>query len=296
MKYTLALDDFVFEPKYAPLVQMADIIKVDLTLTPVEQTLELIERCGERIRFLAEKVETQAEFEAAAGAGYTLFQGYFFAKPEIVEARDIPACQQNYLLLLREVSQSKLNIESVERIMRSEPSLSMKLLRYINSAAFGIRNKVESIRQAVLLLGDRMFRKWSSLVAVTCLSEGAGPDELMRNCLTRAEFCDRISAELHMEKRAFDLFLFGLLSGLEAIMRTPLERIIADLPLSEDIRAALLGQGEGQIRDVFELCIALERVDVTSSELLMQRLSLSEDTARQAYEAAVRFADEAMGV
>jgi EAL and modified HD-GYP domain-containing signal transduction protein len=290
--YTLALDDFVFAPHFRPLLDEADLIKIDLTLTPPEEARELIATYGQHARFVAEKVETQAEFAAARDAGFSLFQGYFFARPEIVQGRDIPAGKQNYLLLLREISQPTLDVPRLERVIRAEPSLSVKLLRYINSAAFGIRNRVDSIRQAVLLLGERVFRKWASLVAVTCLSRGA-PEQLMRNCLTRAEFCDQISTDLRLADRTFDLFLFGLLSGLEAIVRAPVGEIIKDLPLADDVRIALLGEG-GPLREVYELFVALERVDTERVAEIVEQLDLPEARVRQAFEAAVRFADEAL--
>ena len=290
--YTLALDQFVLEPRLAPFLELVDIVKLDQSQVSAEQAQQLMQRCHRRVRFLAEKVETPEVFQEATQLGYALFQGYFFAKPEIIKSRDLPASQQNYLALLREVSQPTLDLPGIERVIRTEPSLSIKLLRYINSASFGIRHKVKSIRQAVLLLGDSMFRKWSSLVAVTCLSKGV-PDELTRNCLTRAEFSDRLSIEMKLPNRSFDLFLFGLLSGLEPMMRAPLDRIIKDLPLADDIRIALLGT-EGPLRDLHDLFVALERVDTVRTGAMVKKLGVTEQIALQAHAEAIRFADEAL--
>jgi c-di-GMP-related signal transduction protein len=291
--YTLALDDFVFEEKFAPLVELADIIKIDLTLTSIEEGRALMERHPGAI-YLAEKIETQEEFQLAQEANYQLFQGYFFAKPEIVEQRDIPTSQQNYLLLLQEVAKPALDLARLERVIRSDPSFSLKLLRYINSAAHGMRNEVESIRHAILLLGELAFRKWASLIATTCLAQ-EGTEELLRNCLTRADFCDRVSADLRLPGASFDLFLFGMLSGLEAVMRAPMKKIVADLPLDPQVRDALLGQTQGPLHDLLQLLVALERVDASSVSALAPQLNLTEWRVLEAHEEALRFSDATLG-
>ncbi|MFG0251244.1 MAG: EAL and HDOD domain-containing protein [Phycisphaerales bacterium JB038] len=291
--YTLALDDFVFEERYAPLIGLADIIKIDLTLTPVEAGRQLMQRAP-GVTFLAEKIETQAEFARAQRADYTLFQGYFFAKPEVIEHQDIPAAQQNYILLLQEVAKPTLDLGRIERIIRSDPSFSLKLLRYINSASHGIRNKIESIRHAMLMLGDTAFRKWASLLAATCVAQ-KNAEEPLRNCLTRADFCDRVSNELDVPGSGFDLFFFGMLSGLEAVMLAPLPRIIAELPLDQNLRDALLGDSDGTLHDLLHLLTALERVEIDRIGLLAPKLNISESRILEAHEEAIRFSDATLG-
>ncbi|MFG0252472.1 MAG: EAL and HDOD domain-containing protein [Phycisphaerales bacterium JB038] len=290
--YTLALGDFVLEPRLAPFLELVDIIKLNVANHPAKEVQALRQKCRRRVRLLAEKVESPEQFELAGEAGYSLFQGYFFAEPVIIERRSIPANQQNCLALLREVSQPTLDFAGVEAVIRRDPALSIRLLRYINSASFGIRNKVKSIKQAVVLLGDQMFRKWSSMVAVTSIADG-GPDELTRHCLTRAEFSDRIRTEVKLPNSSFDLFLFGLVSGLEPMMHAPLEKIIEDLPLADDMRIALLGS-EGPLRDLHDLFLALERVDTVRTRAKAKSLGITEQVALQAHAEAIRFADQAL--
>ncbi len=291
--YRLALDDFVFADRFAPLVELADIIKIDFSLTSIDQGRALMQR-HPGATYLAEKIETQQEFQLAQEANYALFQGYFFAKPEIVEHRDIPASQQAYLLLLSEVARPALDLARLERVIRSDPSFSLKLLRYINSAAYGIRHKVKSIRHAILLLGELAFRKWASLIATTCLAQQSA-EEPLRNCLTRADLCDRLNEDLDVPGTGFDLFFFGLLSGLEAVMHAPLKKIVADLPLKPHIRSTLLGEADGALRDLLRLLVALERIDTTVISALAPKLGLPESRILEAHEQAIRFSDTMLG-
>jgi c-di-GMP-related signal transduction protein len=293
--YTLALDDFVFDVKYEPLIRQADLIKVDLMQTPVAQCGPLLKRCASsEIRFLAEKVETQDEFEQAQAAGFELFQGYYFAKPEIVEGRDLPSSKQGNLSLLREASAPRFDLGRIERVIKSEPSLPIKLLRYINSAAHGIRNDIDSVRRALMMLGERPVRKWAALVAGGSLAEDA-PKELLRNCLVRAAISEKLADDLGMSDRSFDLFLFGLLSSMDAILRVPMPRIIESLALADDVRGALLGESN-RLGTLRQLTVALERVDTVEMHRCCRELSLDDAAVLEAYQDAIHWADDSIEI
>src|SRR5262245_16950807 len=168
--YIVAMDDFVFDPKYAELLHEVDIIKVDFMGTTSEQRSRFAESFKSNgTRLLAEKIESRNEFDEALRLGYALFQGYFFCKPQVVQGKDVPTSQLGYLRFLQQVNAPEINFDNLEQIIKSELSLSYKLLKYLNSASFGLRSKVTSIKQALVLLGVRPLRKWASLMALSSL-------------------------------------------------------------------------------------------------------------------------------
>ncbi len=162
--YMIAFDDFTVDDQRAPIADLADILKVDVQATTEEQRAVLVSRYGQwRCRLLAEKVETREEFAAAKKAGFVYFQGYFFRKPELMQAKEVPANRLNYMRLLQAVSQPELNLRDLETLIKHDASVCYRLLRYLNSAAFGIRNEVHSIRHAITMLGEREVRRWIRL-------------------------------------------------------------------------------------------------------------------------------------
>src|SRR5262249_9225768 len=140
---------------------------------------------------LAEKVETQAEVDEARALGYTYFQGYFFCKPSMMEAREIPGNKMNYVQLLAAVSSPEFSMPKIEEILKREPALVYKLLRFLNSPLVGMRREVRSISHAIALLGEREFCRWVSIVALVSMAEDK-PPELLRTALTRAYFCEEL--------------------------------------------------------------------------------------------------------
>src|SRR5215469_130812 len=235
--FAIALDDFVDSPGWAPLVLLADIIKVDFRTTTREEQAALMARhASKKTRMLAEKVETQEEFAAGMEMGYSLFQGYFFCRPEMMRHRDMPASKLMYLELLREATAPEFNIQTLASKIKHEASLTYRLLRYLNSAAFGLRAEVHSVPHALSLLGERELRKWIAVISVGVLADGK-PDELMTVPLVRGRFCELLGPVAGMPEHANDLFLTGLLSVMDAILDQPLQTILAELPC--DVRSRM---------------------------------------------------------
>lgn len=289
--YMLALDDFVYEPRFEPLVELADIIKVDFLSTGREGRRELAERTlPQGIRLLAEKVETHEDFREAVDLGYTWFQGYFFCKPVILSRKDVPGNKLQYLRILQEIQRPEINMEQVERIIRRDVALTFKLLRYLNSPAFSFRNEIETIRQALILLGERQIRKWASLVILTSLGRDK-PEELVLQALIRARFCETIGPLIGLGNRAEDLFLTGMLSLIDAILDRPLEELLKDLPLNAGIRDALAGH-ENKLHEVCSLTVAYERGDWEKLARLTARLGLNSPDILALYLSAVEWATQ----
>ena len=237
--YVIALDDFTVKDPRAPLTDFADILKVDLRQTTLEQAAVIVKQYGPwRCRLLAEKVETREEFVATNAAGFVYFQGYFFRRPEVLHAKDIPANGMNYLRLLRAVSQQEIDVREIELIIKQEASVCYRLLRYLNSAAFGIQNEVHSIRHALTLLGEREVRRWIRLVATLTAGEKRS-SELLVSAMIRARFCELLAPKVpHGES---DLFLMGLLSMIDAILEVPMVRVLESIPLDHETKSCAPG-------------------------------------------------------
>ncbi len=273
--YTIALDDFVCDDWSNPLVRFADIIKVDFRATDAAARARLPALiASRRIRPLAEKIETRAEFDEAVDLGFTYLQGYFFSKPYILSGRDVPGHRARYLEILREINRPSLDLGQIERIVKREPSLTYRLLTYINSAAFGFRSRITSIRQALALLGEDAVKKWASVVALAGLAKDQ-PDELVVTSLVRARFCELVAPSVGLEERAQELFLMGLFSLLDAITGRPMPEVLADLPLADDITLALLGN-RTRPYDVLSCLTAYERGEWEKFSLYAAKLRLDE--------------------
>lgn len=239
--YMLALDDFPQQADYADLAGLVDIIKVDFRATSAGEQEAIVNQYRPRgIRLLAEKVETQEEFHRARKLGYHYFQGYFFARPVVVSRREIPGFKLSYLRLLAEIHQPEVDFRGLESLIQRDVSLASKLLRYVNSAVFGWITPVQSIRQALALLGEQEIRNWASLAALSTLAVDK-PDELMRMALLRARFCELVAPWEGLALRKADLFLTGLFSLLDAMLDRPLAEILAEMRLTGPIAETLLG-------------------------------------------------------
>ncbi|MCX7780266.1 MAG: HDOD domain-containing protein [Negativicutes bacterium] len=240
--FTLALDDFVFDLRYLPFIELADIIKVDfLASDPAYCKAAVSSRHSGRLRFLAEKVETPEQYELAIDLGYSLFQGYFFSKPVIMSGQEIPTYKQAALRLLQEINRPHIEIEDLEAIIRRDVALTYKLLKFINSSAFGLKSSIRSVKQALALLGKREIIKWLSLLTARTIAADK-PNELITASLVKARFGELLAREIGLQNRDSDIFLLGLFSGIDALLDRPMDEIIPGLPLADDIKRALLGQ------------------------------------------------------
>lgn len=259
--YRLVLDDFVFRPGYEPLIELASMIKVDFLITPTGERAKVIQQFGGRadLQFLAEKVETEQDFQEAVQVGYSYFQGYFFSKPVIIARKSIPFARLSAFQLLKAVNAPVFDLNQVESIIREEVAFSYQLFKYINSSAFGFRQEINSIRQALVLLGQRELQKWSSLIALRTMGQEK-PPELLTASLLRAHFSELIAHHLKLGPMAADAFLTGLLSLMDAVLDQPMAEIITELPLQKEIKAALMGNSN-VYRDILNLCIAYERAE-----------------------------------
>jgi EAL and modified HD-GYP domain-containing signal transduction protein len=287
--YTIALDDFAVNDQRESLTDFADIIKVDLRDTSPADAAAMVKRYGPwRCRMLAEKVETREEFIAAKKAGFLYFQGYFFRRPEILTAHEIPANRLNYIRMLTAVSQRELDVREIENLVKGEASLCYRLLRYLNSAAFGFANEIHSVRHALAILGEREVRRWIRLVATLGAGQGK-TSELVLSAMVRARFCELLSPKIpHGDS---DLFLMGLLSMMDAILELPMSQVLDNIPIDQETKSVLLG-GASRLRIFYQLMLAQESGEWKTANELTAQLRLSEGEVADCYWRAMQWARE----
>jgi len=289
--YIIALDDFVFHPKYKPLIDLADIIKVDFILTQGEERRDIVRNISNRrIKFLAEKVETQEEFQQAIRWGYTYFQGYFFSKPIIVAGKDIPASQINMLMLFDRINQKEPDFDELAAIIERDLSLTFKLLKYINQAGQYMVTHIASMKHAIMVVGLKELRKWLSVVMVRGLGEKK-PDIISRMCMIRARFAEKIGLKIKMKENAPELFMMGMFSMIDVLMEKSMTDVLNELPIAESVKSALRGE-EGIYSNVYQLVLAYERGDWGLIGEIAALLKINERILPDLYIEAVNWTDQ----
>jgi len=287
--YLIALDDFAPNDPRASLCEFADILKIDFRATRAEERSALMRRFGNGRKMLAEKLETPHEFRQARDMGFTLFQGYFFRRPEIMMAQEVPANKLHYLRLLEMVCRAELDLRELEKTVKQETAICYRLLRYLNSPVFGFSLEIKSIRHAMAILGERELRRWIRLV-VTVSGAELKSSELVLTGLARARFCELISPRLKSES---DLFLMGLLSVMDAILEVQMDVVLSQVPVDNDIKAALLGQSSA-LRPVYQLVLAQESAEWQQSSMLAKQLHLSDEEVSDLWWQALQWAQQAI--
>lgn len=236
--FVIALDDFSFEPKWHPLLQLADIVKIDVLQhqgAALEQQVKML--APYKVKLLAEKVETFEIFEHCKTLGFQFFQGYFLCRPQNIKGDSLPSNKLVVMQLLAELQNPDVDMSSLEKMISRDISLSIKLLRICNSAGFGARVKVESIRKAVVLIGLRPLRQWSSIIALSRMSDK--PSELIMLALTRGRMMESLAQQTNRPDQ--DLFFtVGMFSLIDAFFDQPKAKILAGLPFSDSVNQALL--------------------------------------------------------
>lgn len=279
--FRLALDDFVFSPVYKDLIALADYIKVDFRTTPGSERQALVKQLARPgLAFLAEKVETAAEYREAVACGYELIQGYFFGKPDVLSGRTVRLLEQSAVLFMQELLNKDVDYKRLEEILRRDISLSYKILRFINSSYFGFKMEITSIRQALILIGKQELYKWSSLWVLSSLSMDK-PPELLRLSLVRARFAELIGEEMK-RKNTHEFFLCGMFSLIDAFLDRPMVEIVSELPVRQYVKEAMTG-GHNLLAIVLQLVGFYEQADWENGAKCAAKLGLTEEKLADAY-------------
>ena len=287
--YKIALDDFVLLPGYEPLIEMADIIKVDFRITTdPEERQKLREILPSHVRLLAEKIETEEEFHQAMAFGYVLFQGYFFCKPAILHQKKLTSNALSRMRLLKEINRQNVAYASMTNVISSDTNLVHKLLTYINSAGIGLVNHVSNLKQATVLLGASGVKRWVTLISLQTFSEDK-PPELFTLSLRRAKFCELIAGELKRPGLTQDAgFLIGMFSLLDVLLMLPMEEVLKEVALADDLNAALLGE-DNDLRRILDLVIAYEKGDWDKVIACCEREHIPVDHLKPKYDAVLEW-------
>jgi len=256
--YLIAMDDFVYDERYEPLLEFTDLVKVDFLSTPEPVRKALFKKLSPlKVRLVAEKVETDQMLQEGIASGYSFFQGYFFSKPAIIVGKDIPGFKAHYFQLLKEIHRAQIDLKRLEDIIKQEVGLTYKLLRYINSAFFGLRSKITSVKQALVLLGEKTIKNWISFVALASMGADKA-EELLVLTIVRARFCEMLAPYFNLSDRKEDSFLVGLFSLIDAFLDRPLSDILAEIPIDDPIKMALLGE-PNRLRDIYQYTLSYEK-------------------------------------
>lgn len=256
--YTIALDDFALTPQWLPLLDFADIVKLDVLANSLDETHTIIEKLKPyKLKLLAEKVENHREFELLKEWGCELFQGFFFSKPKLVEGKRVNINQMAAIQLLAIINKDDVSFQEITKAISQDVGLSYKLLYYINSASFALPNKIESIQHALTFLGLKEIKRWVNILTLTSMS--AQPPAVLQTLLIRGKMCELLGQEINEDKEAY--FLIGLFSGLDTILNKPLEQALQPLPLSATVTEAILHKS-GLAGEALQYALDYERWDI----------------------------------
>jgi c-di-GMP-related signal transduction protein len=286
--FRVALDDFMWEPRLAPLVELADYIKVDFSLLDHEGRLKLLKELPRNsATLLAEKVETHEDYVLACEEGFRLFQGYYFCYPEVMAKRGIPANARFHLEILQQLLNDPLDLARLCPLVESDASLTYRLLRLVNSVGFGFRREVSSVHSALIVVGDDAFRRMASLAIASQINSPRSA-EILHTALVRARLCETAAPTCHLNHA--EQYLLGLMSLFPAMLQAPIDEIAPMLPLRKEIRDALSGIALPE-RTVLTWIESHERGNWTASDEVVQSSGLNGDQMARFYVEAVQWAD-----
>lgn len=289
--FRLALDDFTWQPKFEPLLELADYIKVDFIKTGPEGRQELFKRLnGKAIALVAEKVETQEENQQACAEGFTLFQGYYFCRPILLKNRKVPANRISYIEILQLLQCESIDMRKLGRLVKRDASLTYRLLRLVNSPVCAIHQEVSSIEAALVLVGEEVFRRIATLAIASELNANQ-PPEILRMAFVRGCFCE-LAAELCALEQA-EQYLLGMFSLLPAMLRISMADLAPALPLREKIREALLGTVSLE-SSLLRWAECYERGDWVRCDAIVQSYGLNQEELMRCYGEAVVWAEAAL--
>ncbi len=287
MGYTLALDDFALDMEdmqVAELLELADIVKIEFPNVRLDIQRSLIRKYKGRIKFLAERIETREEFRIALEMGYTLFQGYFFSKPVIVNAKEIHTVKSNAGLAIQELSRNDPNLKYIERIFEQDVGLSYKLLKLANSAFFSTGRQVKSIRQAIMHIGTDELNNWLHLIFLKSM-QSVENKELIKTSIIRAKL---LSLLVNEKCKEADCFFVGMFSSLDILLNQDMEQALGGLPLSQTVKDTLLGR-DTQLTPYLRIVLNLELGNWETVEILLHETGITRKIYMDAYLCALRW-------
>nr|WP_202436363.1 EAL domain-containing protein [Vibrio eleionomae] len=295
--YKIALDDFIPNQAWKPFIPYISVIKFDLRAISIAKAKIFMDRVkGYDIEFLAEKVETYDEFQQAKAAGFTLFQGYFFSQPEVLQRKSLNPTFLTLVQLCKEISKENLDYKKLEEIITKDLSVSFKLLSFVNASA-SVSSKIQNFKQALVYLGEQKLRRFVSIVAIASTQDDK-PNALYTLSIQRARFCELLWQRARVKCNNFDLedgaaFLTGMFSLLDSLLDQPLDNIVEQIPIDEALKQALLKK-TGILGNILTLVQSYEHADWDVVARQSKVLQLSEKDVIKSYDDAIEWADVMM--
>ena len=296
--YRIALDDFIMQEDssiYNDLFPYIDIIKVDFIISSVDEREKIenrIKKLFPHIILLAEKVETMEQYIDAIQRGYKLFQGYFFTKPQIIRANDIPANLLQYYRVIALLRVEEPDIDEITEGIEHDIALSYKLMKLINSSSKRSKFKIRSIKQAILHLGLEDLKRWIYILTYR-ESQKYNPsgayDELMKTSLCRAKMCELL-AKYNNKRNTSEYFLIGMFSLIDALLRRPIKSILMQLPLSDEIVETISGS-DTSMQPYLQLTVAVEQMDFEIINKIANDLSINIEDIFEIFKAANKWSN-----
>ncbi|MEZ9231109.1 EAL and HDOD domain-containing protein [Vibrio amylolyticus] len=291
--YVIALDDFVYQPEWRPFLPYVQIVKIDIMAMGLAKACIMVKELrarNSRLKFLAERVETKDEFTATRSAGFSLFQGYFFSKPELMKQRYISPEQVIAMELFNEVCKKDVNFDNVERIIAKDAKLSYKLLQFVNSMSDRITVPISSFRQALLYLGEDKLKSFVSLTVASFISRNK-PQELSKLSLQRAQFCFLMSQNPMFLSYRDQAFLIGLFSMLDVLLDLSLNDLLEQLPLSDSVKGILL-ERSGPFGSLLLIEECFEKADWQGLQSFCHSLELNVEEVIHALSSAQKWSQQ----
>ncbi|GFE60055.1 EAL and HDOD domain-containing protein [Geobacter sp. AOG2] len=278
--FQLALDDHEYDPAYEELYGIVDIVKIDLLQTPPSRLAGMVEKFRPYpVKLLAEKVETRDEYRLCLDLGFEYFQGFYFAKPSVMEKKRFDESGST-LLKLMDLLMKDAELEMIEQAFRASPGLTYKLLLLVNSVSLGLRGKIQNIRHAVALLGRQQIKRWVQLALFVSDAHSGPENPLVEFAAVRAAFMEQLAYRHSGLKDGKDAgeqaFLTGILSVLGSIYDISIDEILANLSLSEAVKEALTNRG-GALGQLLQLSEQLENLDARFDSDWLEEMGLSQE-------------------
>lgn len=289
--FHLAFNHTVLQSTYAPWLPLADYIKLDLSVLAVDQLAVLISYAGRhsQAELIAEKVETAQQYDTVSTQGVQLFQGYWFARPALVEAKLLTPAQSSIIQLINLVRQ-QASTDEIEEVLKKDAGLAFNLMRLINSAGFGMNREITSFRQAVMLMGLKKLFRWAALLLTASRTSGA-PSSVGQTAVVRGRLMELLALETLPPDEADQAFVVGIFSLLDVMLSIPMESAIGLLNVPEASAAALLRR-EGFLGDLLNLAEACESSDDAVFDRAAGTLHLSSQQINLAHLQALAWADQ----
>jgi EAL and modified HD-GYP domain-containing signal transduction protein len=289
--YRLALEGLSWLPGFAPLVSLADYIKVDFTqLASAGRQYMRENLCAGSVALIAQKVETQEDYQRAREEGFTLFQGYYFCRPMLMENRKIPANRVFQIEILELLQNETLDMAKLSHLVKRDPSLAYRVLRLVNATAGVLRQEVSSIEAAMSAVGEEAFRRIATIAITSELSDEQ-PTEVLRMAYVRGRFCEL--AAFGCSLNPTEQYLLGMMSLLPAMMGLPMDELAPSLPLRDGIREALKGADIPE-RGLLQWLEFYERGDWTACDAVVKKHGLNAEDLVCCYTEAVLWAEAAV--